>query len=128
MNVEVYILALSVKENSVVYCRIIPRIVVCIGTLPDHFTHKIVNPEYFVQCNFDIVTYVPVNMDVKTAIISEKFTEENDRLIEPFQIRVQPFAPGVPICLLFDDGRLFDEGEWFPLLVIGIYICKLGGA
>ncbi len=55
------------------------------------------------------MTNMPIQMHEKAAVVGKEFAEEYDGFVEPFEVAVEAFAPGVAVGLLLDDARLLDE-------------------
>ena len=50
-------------------------------------------------------------MHIEAAVVGEEFAEENNGFVEPFEVGVESFAPGIPVRLLFNDRGFLDKGK-----------------
>jgi hypothetical protein len=55
--------------------------------------------------------YIFVQMHIETAVVGEEFAEENNGFVEPFEVGVETFAPGIPVRLLFNNRGFLDKGK-----------------
>src|SRR5271165_4906652 len=56
-----------------------------------------------------VMTHSPVEMDEYTSFRCEQLEQYRNRVIKPLQIRINTASPNVSICLLLNDGRLFEK-------------------
>lgn len=80
---------------------------------PNDLVQIMVGSEDFVQDEFCVMRDILPNMHINRSLIREQIVEENYRLVEPLQIRIETTPPRVTICLLFNDRRLLREGRGF---------------
>lgn len=86
--------------------------------MPNDLVSEVILAEHFIQYHLGVMSDMPIEMDVKTSSIGQQLVEENGCLIEPFQVRIEAASPGIRVCLLFQDGRLFCESGRGVVLVL----------
>jgi hypothetical protein len=57
-------------------------------------------------------------MDEEASTVRQQFMENNDCLIKPLEIRVNPAPLGVPVGLLLDKARLLGESDGIVIPIV----------
>ena len=106
INVVEQKFALGIKIDYVVDVVVCVAVTPCRRALPNDLVLTCVLAEDFIKYHLRVLSDVPVKMDVDRAVFSKKLPQQNDRFVEPLQVRIESTTPCVPISLLFKNRRL----------------------
>ncbi len=101
---------LCIKENRIM-CMLIDRLRFCTtkALIPNYFIHKIFLPKYLIHQHLNIMSHMPVNMDIDAAVVGKEFAHQYQAWVKHSQVADGAILPGVGIGELLDCGGLLAD-------------------